>query len=127
MKHKLRMVQTEDSQGKLLFLVTNRFDHSCDEISDMYRSRWVIETFIKWIKQHLRIKHFHVQSNRAVHNQLWIVSIAFCLLLLVRLESKVDHNLLQLNRWLMKLLWRPYVQGLNRMNQKPSRSWFIQR
>lgn len=59
MKHLLRMVQTEDSQGNLLFLVTNRFDLTCDEISDMYRSRWAIETFFKWMKQHLRIKHFH--------------------------------------------------------------------
>ncbi len=77
MKHLLRMVQTEDSQGNLLFLVTNRFDLSCDEISDMYRSRWAIETFFKWMKQHLRIKHFHGQSDRAVHNQIWIALIAF--------------------------------------------------
>ena len=121
MKHLLRMVQTEDSQGNLLFLVTNRFDLSCDEISDMYRSRWAIETFFKWMKQHLRIKHFHGQSDRAVHNQIWIALIAFCLLLLVKLETKVDHSLLQLSRWLTKLLWQPYAQWLKRMKQKPSR------
>ncbi|MHA7967598.1 DUF4372 domain-containing protein [Paenibacillus sp. CAU 1782] len=40
MKHVLRMVQTQDSEGNLLFLVTNRFDLTCDEISEMYRSRW---------------------------------------------------------------------------------------
>ncbi|MCA0753717.1 IS4 family transposase [Paenibacillus sp. N4] len=47
MKHTLRMIQTEDSQGNLLFLVTNRFDLTCDEISEMYRSRWAIDTFFK--------------------------------------------------------------------------------
>ncbi|CAM3124095.1 IS4 family transposase [Paenibacillus sediminis] len=122
MKHLLRMVQTKDSQGNLLFLVTNRFDLTCDEISDMYRSRWAIETFFKWMKQHLRIKHFHGQSDRAVHNQVWIALIAFCLLLLVKLDTKVDHSLLQLTRWLIKLLWQPYAQWLSRMKQKPSRS-----
>ncbi|XEC97815.1 hypothetical protein AB6A23_22545 [Paenibacillus tarimensis] len=43
MKHELRMIQTQDSEGNLLFLVTNRFDLTCDEISEMYRSRWAIE------------------------------------------------------------------------------------
>jgi IS4 transposase len=121
MKNRLRMVQTEDSQGNLLFLITNRFDLTCDEISDMYRSRWAIETFFKWMKQHLRIKHFHGQSERAVQNQIWIALIAFCLLLLVKLATKVEHSLLQLNRWLTKLLWQPYAQWLQRMKQKPSR------
>lgn len=46
MKHILRMVQTEDSQGNVLFLITNRFDLTCDEMSEMYRSRWAIETFL---------------------------------------------------------------------------------
>lgn len=121
MKHELRMIHTEDSQGNLLFLVTNRFDLTCDEISEMYRSRWVIETFFKWMKQHLRIKHFHGQSDRAVQNQIWIALIAYCLLLLVKLETKVDHSLLQLSRWLTKLLWQPYAEWLQRMKQKPSR------
>ncbi|WP_270166691.1 IS4 family transposase [Paenibacillus sp. SYP-B4298] len=121
MKHLLRVVQTQDSQGNLLFLVTNRLDLTCDEISDMYRSRWAIETFFKWMKQHLRIKHFHGQSDRAVHNQVWIALIAFCLLLLVKLETKVNHSLLQLTRWLTKLLWQSYAQWLSRMKQKPSR------
>ncbi|QKS45216.1 IS4 family transposase [Paenibacillus cellulosilyticus] len=121
MKNLLRMVQTEDSQGNLLFLITNRFDLTCDEIGDMYRSRWAIETFFKWMKQHLRIKHFHGQSDRAVYNQIWIALIAFCLLLLVKLETKVNHSLLQLSRWLTKLMWQPYAEWLQRMKQKPSR------
>lgn len=116
------MVQTEDSEGNLLFLITNRFDLSCDEISEMYRSRWAIETFFKWMKQHLRIKHFHGLSDRAVHNQLWIALIAFCFLLLGKLETKVSHSLLQLSRWLTSLLWQPYAEWLLRMKQKPSRA-----
>ncbi|MGO4179671.1 transposase [Paenibacillus sp. TAF43_2] len=83
MKHRLRMVQTEDSQGNLLYLVTNQFDLMYDEISDIYRSSWAIEKFFKWMKQHLQIKHIHRQSDRAVHNQIRIalINFLFCPLL----------------------------------------------
>jgi Transposase DDE domain/Domain of unknown function (DUF4372) len=69
-KHELRMIQTQDSEGNLLFLVTNRFDLTGDEIGEMYRNRWAIETFFKWMKQHLRIKRFYGTSERAVHSNL---------------------------------------------------------
>ncbi|MGG4145527.1 IS4 family transposase [Paenibacillus algorifonticola] len=122
MKHALRMVQTQDSEGNLLFLVTNRFDLSCDEISEMYRNRWAIETFFKWIKQHLQIKHLYDTSEQAVTNQVWIALIAFCLLTLVKLETKVKHSLLQLTRWLTNLLWQPCGQWIRQLKKKPSRT-----
>jgi hypothetical protein len=121
MKHELRMVETQDSEGNLLFLVTNRFDLSSDEISEMYRNRWAIETFFKWMKQHLQIKHLYGTSEHAVYNQIWISLIAFCLLALVKLDMKVNHSLLQLTRWLTKLLWQPCNQWIMRLKRKPSR------
>lgn len=104
MKHVLRIVQTQDSEGNLLFLVINRFDLTCDEISEMYRSLWAIETFFKWMKQHLQIKHLYGTSEHLVYSQVWIALIAFYLLVLVKLETKVGHSLSQLTRWLTKLL-----------------------
>ncbi|MGM0882787.1 MAG: transposase [Bacillota bacterium] len=53
-----------------MILVTNRFDLTSDEISEMYRSRWAVETFFKWMKQHLRIKRFYGTSEQAVQNQI---------------------------------------------------------
>ncbi|MBE0502432.1 MAG: transposase, partial [Desulfuromonadales bacterium] len=50
-------------------------------ISDIYRYRWQIELFFKWIKQHLRVKHFYELSQRAVENQLFIALITCCLML----------------------------------------------
>ncbi|BBH21762.1 hypothetical protein Back11_31070 [Paenibacillus baekrokdamisoli] len=75
MKHPLRMVQTVDSEGNLLFLLTNRFDLTADEIGEMYRSRWAIETFFKWMKQHIKIKTFYGTSENAVMNQVWMALI----------------------------------------------------
>ncbi|MET3212240.1 UNVERIFIED_CONTAM: IS4 transposase [Paenibacillus sp. PvR008] len=121
MKHKLRMMETTDSQGNFLILLTNRFDLSCDEISEMYRSRWAIETFFKWMKQHLKIKYFYGTSKQAVHNQVWLTLIAFCLLMLAKLDANVEHSLLQIQRWLKALIWKPYAQWIGRMKRKPSR------
>jgi IS4 transposase len=120
-KHEYRMIETTDSEGNQLILVTNRFDLTSDEISEMYRSRWAVETFFKWMKQHLRIKRFYGTSDRAVQNQIWIALIAFCLLALVKQETKTPHSLLQLSRWLKALLWKPYEQWLRRIHRPPSR------
>ncbi|MDQ8738388.1 IS4 family transposase [Paenibacillus sp. LHD-38] len=121
-KHDLRMIQTDDSEGNLLVLITNRFDLTSEEISEMYRSRWAIETFFKWMKQHLQIKWFYGTSERAVHNQVWIALIAFCLLALIKLNIKAGHSLLQLSRWLKTLLWRPYSEWIERIKRQPSRT-----
>ncbi|WP_181454665.1 transposase [Paenibacillus dendritiformis] len=121
MKHKLRMMATTDSQGDFLILLTNRFDLSCDEISEMYRSRRAIETLLKWMKQHLKIKHFYGTSKQAVHNQVWRTLIAFCLLMLAKRDANVEHSLLQIQRWLKALIWKPYAQWIGRMKRRPSR------
>ncbi len=61
-----RLVKVMDSKGNILDLITNRFDLSAEEISEMYKSHWAIELFFKWIKQHLSIKKFYGQSEWAM-------------------------------------------------------------
>jgi hypothetical protein len=122
MKHSLRMIQTQDSEGNLLFLLTNRFDLSADEIGEMYRSRWAIETFFKWMKQHVKIKTFYGTSEKAVMNQVWIALIAYCLITLIKQESEVKHSLLQIYRWLKVFLWQSYDAWFERMKRRPSRT-----
>lgn len=84
------MIETTDSEGNQLILITNRFDLTSDEVSAMYRSRWAVETFFKWMKQHLRVKQFYGTSDQSVYNQLWIALIAFCLLVLIKQESDIQ-------------------------------------
>jgi hypothetical protein len=85
------------------------------------RQSFTRQTFFKWMKQHLQIKHLYGTSEHAVYNQIWIALIAFCLLMLVKLDMKVKHSLLQLTRWLTKLLWQPCSQWLMQLKKKPSR------
>lgn len=59
MDHDLRMVETYDSEGNRIRLVTNDWTYTVEEISHLYRGRWQIELFFKWVKQHLKIKTFY--------------------------------------------------------------------
>ncbi len=102
-----RIVEVEDTKGNLLRLITNRFDLTADEIGEIYRSRWAIELFFKWIKQHVEIKHFYGMSETALHNQVFLALIAFCLMVLAQLESKSKRSLLQITRWLKAAIWKP--------------------
>lgn len=69
----LRLVTYEDfSEGKVYFFLTNNFALDPLTIAELYRDRWKIELFFKWIKQHLRIKAFYGTSENAVYCQIWI-------------------------------------------------------
>jgi IS4 transposase len=102
-----RLLKVMDSKGNELLLITNRFDLSADEISDMYKSRWAIELFFKWVKQHLNIKKFYGQSEEAIQNQVFIALIVYCLHVLAQLETESTRKILQISRYLRAALWKP--------------------
>ncbi|UJL48286.1 IS4 family transposase [Virgibacillus sp. NKC19-16] len=113
-----RLVEVEDTKGNILRLITNRFDLSADEISDIYRSRWAIELFFKWLKQHVEIKHFYGMSETALQNQIYIALITYCLHVLIQLETKSNKSLLRINRWLKAALWKPAYLWLSRFDNQ---------
>jgi IS4 transposase len=113
-----RLLKVIDSKGNELQLITNRFDLSAEEISEMYKSRWAIELFFKWIKQHLSIKKFYGQSEWAVQNQVFIALIVFCLHVLVQIETKSKRKTLQISRYLRAALWKPANIWLRKIEGK---------
>jgi putative transposase len=113
-----RLLKVVDSKGNELQLLTNRFDLSAEEISEMYKSRWAIELFFKWIKQHLSIKKFYGQSEWAIHNQVFIALIVFCLHVLVQHETKSKRKTLQISRYLRATLWKPAHIWLRKIEGK---------
>jgi IS4 transposase len=122
MENVLRLIQTADSEGNPISILTNRFDLEADEIGQIYRERWAIETFFKWMKQHVRIKSFYGTSEQAVMNQVWMALIAFCLLVLMKMETGTERSLLELYRWLKTLLWESADAWLERIQKKPTRT-----
>lgn len=113
-----RLLKVMDSKGNELHLITNRFDLSAEEISEMYKSRWAIELFFKWIKQHLSIKKFYGQSEWAIQNQVFIALIVFCLHVLVQLETRSKRKTLQISRYLRAALWKPAHIWLRKIEGK---------
>lgn len=115
-----RLLEVVDTKGNILRLITNRFDLDSEEISEIYRSRWAIELFFKWLKQHVEIKHFYGMSETAIQNQIYLALIAFCLNVLIQLEMKSKKSLLRISRWLRAALWKPAYVWLLRFDARSS-------
>jgi IS4 transposase len=114
-----RLLKVIDSKGNELHLITNRFDLSAEEISEMYKSRWAIELFFKWIKQHLSIKKFYGQSEWAIQNQVFIALIVFCLHVLIQIETRSKRKTLQISRYLGLLCGNQQMSGFESLKKKP--------
>lgn len=90
----LRRVRFRDPEtGKHLVFLTNNFTQPPDVIAALYRSRWQVELFFKWIKQHLRIKAFYGTSENAVKTQIWIAVCSYVLVAIVRRRLQLSQNL----------------------------------
>ena len=123
MEHNLRLVITKDTEGKAVMILTNDFNITAEEIGVIYRHRWQIELFFKWIKQHLTIKHLFGKSKAAVVNQLLIALITYCLMMLIKYKAAYRGSLLDIQRLLRECLYEPFtsfVQKLHR-NGKPTK------
>jgi Domain of unknown function (DUF4372)/Transposase DDE domain len=91
---RLRRVRyREPDGGKTLIYLTNNFDLPARTVADLYRCRWQIELFFKWIKQHLRIKSFFGTSENAVKTQIWIAVCVYVLIAIVKKRLALDASL----------------------------------
>ena len=90
----LRRVKFKDSEsGKTLVFLTNNMTLSPLTIAALYKSRWQVELFFKWIKQHLRIKRFLATSENAVKTQIWCAVSTYVLIAIVKKELHLDASL----------------------------------
>lgn len=91
---KLRRIHYVDADtGKSLVFLTNHFELPALTISRLYKSRWKVELFFKWIKQHLRIKHFYGTSDNAVKTQVWISICVYVLVAIVKKQLRCEKTL----------------------------------
>lgn len=93
----LRRVRIKDlDSGKSMILLTNNFGLPALSITTLYRCRWQIELFFKWIKQHLRIKAFFGTSENAVKTQIWIAVSVYVLVAIVKKRLNLQASLYEL-------------------------------
>jgi hypothetical protein len=96
---RLRRIRYRDAEGRRLVFLTNHMTLPAITICELYRLRWQVELFFKWIKQHLRIKRFFGTSENAVKTQVWIAVSAYVLVAIVRKRMNLPlslHSMLQI-------------------------------
>jgi transposase len=91
---KIRRVKYRDPEtNKVLVFLTNNFDLPAKTITDLYKQRWQVELFFKWIKQNLRIKSFYGTSENAVKTQVWIAVSVYLMVAIIRKRLKIQASL----------------------------------
>lgn len=118
MKNKLRVVTIDDGDNEPFSIVTNDFNLSTEELSNIYRYRWQIELFFKWLKQHAQIKHFYGKSETAVINQLLLALMTYCALILLKLQTGYERDLLDLQRTVIACLFESYECFLKKLRRR---------
>ena len=91
---KLRRIKYHDKEtGKTVVFLTNNFTLPALTIAELYRQRWQIELFFKWIKQNLRIKRFYGTSENAVKVQIWIAVSVYLIVAIIRKKLNIQASL----------------------------------
>jgi hypothetical protein len=122
MDNPIRLVEFQDEQGRFYRLFTSVWDKSAEEIAQIYKSRWQIELYFKWLKQHLRLTNLHSYKPQAIWNQLFLALITALLVDQVRYKvqtAKTNWQVLEILREYLYHSWQAFRAELHR---KPSRS-----
>jgi hypothetical protein len=117
----LRRISYRDGQTQKRFkFLTNNFMLPAHTITQIYKSRWAVELFFKWIKQHLRIKAFYGTSENAVKTQIWVAVSAYVLVAIARKRLELDATLYQILQVLSVTLFEktPILQALQTFDLK---------
>ena len=119
-EHLRRIRFRETETGKKLVFLTNQFGLPAATICALYKSRWQVELFFKWIKQHLRIKRFFGTSENAVKTQIWIAVSVYVLVAIVKKQLALDASLYTLLQILSVTLFEkmPMHQALAQDDSK---------
>jgi len=117
----LRRVSYLDVKTRKRFkFLTNNFTLPAITIAQIYKSRWQVELFFKWIKQHLRIKAFYGTSENAVKTQIWIAVSVYVLVAIVRKRLGLEISLYQILQILSVMLFEktPILQALQPLDSQ---------
>jgi IS4 transposase len=118
--HPLRLIRLEVKGEKPVLLITNNFKFAASTITQIYKARWDIEKFFKWIKQNLKIKTFLGTSENAVLIQIWTALIYYLLLAYIKYQTQYKFSPLHFARVLKEALFKK-VDIIDILNFSPYR------
>jgi len=118
--HALRRVTWLDEETKKVYqFITNNFELTPEQVALVYKNRWQVELFFKWIKQNLKIKSFLGTSKNAVLSQIWVAMIFFLLMCYIKFQTRFKGSLLELTRMMREaLMLRRNIIDLLSLNTK---------
>ena len=94
---KMRRIKYKDAETNITYeFITNNFKTEAINICKLYKQRWQVELFFKWIKQNLRIKVFYGTSKNAVYTQIWIAISVYVLIAIIKKELNSKYSLNQI-------------------------------
>jgi len=118
--HHLRRISFKDPEtGKTLIFLTNLFGPPPMTICELYKARWQVELFFKWIKQHLRIKKFYGTSENAVKVQIWTAVSVYVLIAIIKKRLNLDASLYTLLQVFSVTLFEKTPLNKDLFNTKP--------
>jgi hypothetical protein len=118
----LRRIRYRDEvSGKTFVFITNNFSLPALTIAQLYKARWRVELFFKWIKQHLRIKAFFGTSENAVKTQVWIAVSVYVLVAILKKRLNLPHSLYTILQFLSVSLFEktPILQAFSNIAEQP--------
>lgn len=118
----LRWIKYYDrTNHKVLRFLTNNFELPATTVAAIYKARWQIELFFRWIKQHLRIKNFFGRSENAVKTQIWIAVSSYVLVAILKKQLKQEHSMYKTLQVLSLALFEkvPVLELLRDLDKEP--------
>jgi hypothetical protein len=120
---KIRRIKFYDSEsGKTFIFLTNNFHLKATEVAQLYKHRWKIELFFKWIKQHLKIKSFWGQSENAVKTQVWIAISVYMLVAIAKKKFMLQQSLYEILQILSISIFEK--MPINQLFQQTQKQYF---
>lgn len=118
-----RVTFRDEEQNRTLVFLTNNFSLSSETIAALYKARWQIELFFKWIKQNLMVKSFYGTSANAVKTQIWISMIVYLVLAIMKERFNLENQLSQLLHFLeVNLFERKSLESIFQLNERKTDS-----
>lgn len=123
-KTPIRYIEFTDDKGRIYRILTTRFDLTSQQIMEIYRNRWIIELFFKWIKQHLKLTKIWSTKPQGIWNQMFLALIALGISLILKLQTHSTKTPWQFFRVLQTYLFQTiqsFMKELQRKKKKTSR------
>lgn len=122
MEKPIRLVEFKDEKDRFYRVVTNRWDLSAEEVAELYKCRWFIELFFKWVKQHLRLVKLQSTKPEGIWNQIFFAMTVYCLAFYIQIEEMTKKSTWRVLNLLRMYSSQPWEALRIELHREPKRT-----